>query len=300
MAVRKTWGVIKSAFTEFSNDDALTLSASLAFYVALSLAPLLLVTVWILSIVYGGQTAQEHAIQQVQQQAGSQAGELVRTVMANASRKKGQSLAAAIVGIATFVFSASGVFAQLQYSLNRIWNVRARADAPWWDWFRKRLWTLVMLAVIGAIVLASVAATAVLSGIQHEMQGFLQWPGLWWALTVAVPFVIFILLFAMVYKILPDVRIDWRNVWWGSFLTAVLFTVGKYLLGWYVGRGTISSVYGAAGSLIAFLTWLYYSALIFFFGAELTQAIARARGDRIMPSRHAEWLDPQRVARKTG
>lgn len=292
MSLRRAWDVIKSAFTDFVNDDALSLAASLAFYTALSLAPLLLVAVWVLSLVYAGD-AGEQAIQQAEEAGGPQAAEVVRTVLNNA-QQKGQSIIAAIVGFSIFVFSASGVFAQLQYALNRIWNVRARSDAPWWDWFRKRLWTLVMMVAIGAIVLASVAATAVLSILQQQMQDVIRWPWLWWALNLTVPFLVYILLFAMVYKILPDVEIRWGNVWWGAFITAVLFSIGKYLIGWYIGRGTTTSVYGAAGSLMALLIWLYYSTVIFFVGAEVTQALARVRGERIRPSPYAEWIDPNR------
>lgn len=293
MKIRWIWDTIKSAATNFINDDALTLSAALAFYTALSLAPLLLVAVWILSLVYGGEQAQQHAAEQARQTIGTQSAGAVQAVMANASQQKGQSLAAAIIGISTFVFSASGVFAQLQYSLNRVWNVKARGDAPWWNWFRQRFWTLVLLAIIGAVLLASVAATAVLSGLQNKMQSVVNWPGLWWGLNVAVPFVIYIFLFAMIYKFLPDVKIAWSNVWIGAIITAVLFSIGKYLIGWYIGRGTISSVYGAAGSLIALLTWLYYSALIFFFGAELTQSYAQVSGSDIEPSGYADWTKPQ-------
>lgn len=292
MPLRRVWDVIKSTFSGFMEDEALLLSASLAFYTALSLAPLLLIAVWVLSLVYSGEAA-DQAIQRAEEAGGPQAGQVVRTVLGNA-HQKGQSIAAAIIGFATLLFSASGVFGQLQYSLNRVWNVRPKADAPWYDWFRKRLWTLVMMAVIGAILLTSVAASAVLSVVRHTMEGVIRWPWLWSSLNLAVPFFIFILLFAMIYKILPDVQIRWSNVWWGAAITAILFTIGKYLIGWYIGRGTTTSVYGAAGSLVALLTWLYYSAIIFFLGAEITQAIAKVRGESIQPSPHAEWAGPLR------
>ncbi len=290
MPLRRVWNVLRSTVSEFIADDAMALSATLAFYTALSLAPLLLIAVWVLGLVYSGE-ASEQAIQRAQEAGGPQAAEIARTVLANAHRK-GQGAAAAILGFATFVFSASGVFGQLQSSLNRIWNVRARRDAPWWDWFRKRFRTLVMLAAIGIILLASVAATAVLAALQHWMEGMFRWPWLWWGLNLAVPFLVYVLLFAMIYKILPDVQIAWSNVWWGAVVTAVLFVIGRQLIGWYIGRGATTSVYGAAGSLVAFLMWLYYSAVIFFLGAEVTQAIAHVRGERIEPSPYAEWADP--------
>ena len=288
MRGRRVRRVLKSSVREFIADDAMALSATLAFYTALSLAPLLLIAVWVLSLVYSGE-ASEQAIQRAQEAGGPQAAEMARTVLANAHHK-GQGAAAAVFGFVTFLFSASGVFGQLQSSLNRIWKVKARADAPWWDWFRKRFRTLVMMTAVGIILLASVAATAVLTALEHWMEGLFSWPWLWWNLNLAIPFLVYVLLFAMVYKILPDVQMAWSNVWWGAIVTAVLFVIGRQLIGWYIGRGATTSVYGAAGSLVALLMWLYYSAVIFFLGAEVTQAIAHVRGARIEPSPYAEWV----------
>lgn len=298
MKLKKAWEVLKSSVVEFINDDALTLAAAVALYTALSLAPLLLVAVWIVGMFYTGNT-QEKAVEEAAETVGSQGAEVIRTVLDNAS-DPGQSIPAAIIGIGTFLFFASGVFAQLQYSLNRIWNVKARPDAPWWDWLRKRFWTLVMMAVIAMVFLASIVASAALSMLQRWWGDAISMPLLWRTLNIVVPFLIYILLFAMVYKLLPDVQMPWSDAWIGALITAVLFAAGKLLLSWYIGRGTTGSVYGAAGSLVALLTWLYYSALIFFFGAELTQAIARQRGERIRPSRHAQWIDPKLAAEKTG
>mgnify|MGYP000678171663 CR=1 FL=1 len=289
---------IKSALWEFINDDAMTLAASVALYTALSLAPLLLLAVWVLGLVYSGD-AQEQALARIEAEVGPKAAEILRTVLEKAQDPR-QSRAAAIVGFGSFLFFASGVFAQLQYCLNRIWNVQPRADAPWWDWFRRRFWAVVMMSAIGVILLASIAASAVLTVLQDRLGEIVKYPHFWRFLSIAVPFLVYILLFALVYKILPDVEMPWREAWAGGFVTAVLFAVGKWVIGWYLGRGTTSSVYGAAGSLVVLLLWLYYTALIFFFGAELTQALARRRGERIRPSGHAEWIDAQKAREKAG
>lgn len=288
MPFKKIWTVVRTAAVEFISDDALTLAAALAFYTILSLAPLLILAVLVVGLVYSG-NAQEQAVQRASEMVGPQGGETVRTILQNASQPK-DSIIAAIIGFSLFLFSASGVFGQLQYSLNRIWGVRAKSDAAWWDWLRKRFWTLVMMGAIWGIFIASIVAATVLSVVQSRSQEVLEVPWLWASLNQVLPLLVFVALFALMFKILPDVNIQWKDVWLGAAITAILFVIGRYLIGWYLGRGTVSSVYGAAGSLVVLLTWLYYSALIFFFGAELTQAYGRARGVRLRPNRHAEWI----------
>jgi membrane protein len=297
MAPKRVWNVLRSAVGEFISDDAVTLSAALAFYTSLSLAPLLLIAVWIASLVWG-RGAENEAASRAAEVVGPQGAQVIRTVLANASRPAAGI--AAVVGIAVFIFSASGVFAQLQYSLNRIWHVTTRPGAGVKGWLRKRFWTVVMLVIISAIFMASIVASAVLAGLQSHLKSLITIGEFWRTLNLVVPFLLFVLLFAMVYKVLPDVTITWRDVWFGAFVTAVLFAAGRYLIGWYIGRGGVASIYGAAGSLVALLTWLYYSALIFFFGAELTQVYARQRGARIQPSAHAVWIPHKAPAATDG
>jgi membrane protein len=284
MVLARAWHASGAAVKEFIEDDAMTLAAALAFYTALSLAPLLLIAVWGASLIWG-RGAQDEAAARAAQVVGPQGAEIIRTVLGNASQPA-QSRFAAILGFGLLLSSASGVFAQLQYSLNRVWDVRARSGMPLTAWLYKRLWTLVMLLVIGAIFLASIIASAVLAGLRGSLSGLhLGW--LWGGLNTALPLVLFTLLFAMIYKILPDARTQWRHVWLGAIITTILFMVGRYLIGWYLGRGTISSVYGAAGSLVVLLSWLYYSAVIFFLGAELTQCYARQCGNGGEPAEDA-------------
>lgn len=290
MKLKDIGGVLKSAVTEFMKDDALTLAASVAFYTALSLAPLLLLAVWVVGLFY--RDVQEQAVARAQETVGPQGAEIVRTILQNVSNRR-QGTIAAIVGFATLLFSASGVFAQLQYSLNRIWNVKPRSDAAWWDWFRKRFRTLVMMGGIALIFLASIVAATALAVVHRYADSVLAVSWFWSTVNQVVPLLLYVFLFAMVFRILPDVDIQWGDVWFGAFITAVLFTIGRYLIGIYLGKSGTSSVYGAAGSLVALLLWLYYSAVIFFFGAELTQAFACARGRHIGPSKHAEWINPQ-------
>ncbi len=296
--IRKIWDVGKSAVNGFIEDDALTLAAALSLYVAMSLAPLLLVAVWVLGFIFAGDF-EAAAIEQAQTAVGAQAAGIIRTVFKNAYQTGGSTFAA-LFAAGTFIFFSSGVFAQLQYSLNRIWDVEPRESAGVRDWLRKRFWTLVMMVVIWLIFLISIAGSAVLSGLESQTQGVVGLVGLWWLLSHVVPLLIYVLLFAMIYKLLPDIEMPWSDVWFGATITTILFALGKWMIAAYLGRSSWTSVYGAAGSLMAMLIWLYYSSLIFFFGAELTQSIARARRQRIRPSRHAEWIDRKTAAAKTG
>lgn len=285
MRLREIWGVVKKAVGDFIEDDVLTHAGALALYIALSLAPMLVLGVWIASLIWG-HGAQVQAAQEASRVVGSQGAQIIETVLTNASRPAISS-AAGLIGIVFLIFWSSGVFAQLQYSLNRIWEVEARPGSGVWDWLRKRVWTLVMVGLIGLFVFASLIGTAALSVVQSHFQDVLRVAWVWWLLNEMVPLLLFMMFFAAIYKILPDVSISWGDVWFGAIVTTVLFMIGRYFIGLYLGRGTVISVYGAAGSLMALLMWLYYSTLIFFFGAELTQAYAKMRGSRIVPDAHA-------------
>ncbi len=241
--------------------------------------------VWIASLIWG-HGAQGKAAEQISSVVGPEGAQVVKSVLTNASRPNVGS-GAGLIGIVLLIFWASGVFAQLQYSLNRIWEVETRPGAGVWGWLRKRAWTLVMVALIGLFLLASLIGAAMLAGMHTWLKGLVKAGWAWWLLNETVPLVLFVLFFAAIYKVLPDVKIEWRDVWFGAVVTAVLFLIGRYCIGLYLGRSTITSAYGAAGSLMAVLMWLYYSTLIFFFGAELTQALAQVRGAMIVPNTHA-------------
>jgi membrane protein len=189
------------------------------------------------------------------------------------------------------LFSASGVFAQLQSTMNKVWNVTPKPQNAIWDWLRKRLLSMGMVLSVAFILLASLVISAVIGMVL---------PGtgtLWNLVTAGVSMLVFIVLFAMIFKFLPDVQIAWRDVWVGAVLTAVLFTVGKYAIGVYIGNSAVASSYGTAGSLIALLVWVYYSAVIVLFGAELTQVYATRYGSGIQPEGGAVKKDSADTAR---
>ncbi len=209
-------------------------------------------------------------------------------MIANAGRHGSGGVIATIIGVVTILFGATGVFVQLQSALNRIWNVEPKPGAGIWSFVRTRLISFGMILGIGFLLLVSLVLSAAVSAVGTWATGLL--PGsetLVNILTFAVSFVLTTLLFAMIYKVLPDVEIGWRDVWIGAGVTAFLFTVGKSLIGLYLAKSSVASTYGAAGSLVVLLLWVYYSSQILFLGAEFTQVYATRYGSRIRPSKHA-------------
>ena len=249
----------------FAKHDLMTLAAALAFYTALSLAPILLLI--ITAIGFLGPGAEAKFLDQVQYLMGSDAAEAVTMIVKNASQRPTLGNFAGLFGIATLVFSASGVFAQLQSSLNVIWESEQESNsAGWLTYLRKRLFSMGMVLALAFIALVSLAASTVLAAV-------LPYEGAAWKiLSEVVSLAVFSYLFALIFKYLPDMKISWRHVLTGGLFTAVLFAIGKYLIGIYLGKSAIGSAYGAAGSLIVLLAWVYYSSIIVFMGAEFTRA----------------------------
>ncbi|MEW6251760.1 MAG: YihY/virulence factor BrkB family protein [Planctomycetota bacterium] len=277
--MRRLVNAFRFAARDFSADDALTLAAALAFYAALSLAPFLLLLVWALGFL-GHETGQA-VIAQVQEQTGAGAGGAVKLILESA-RQPGVHTLAGIVTFVLLLFSATGVFVHLQHSLNRIWDVQARAGGLR-AWLRKRLWSLLLMIIIGVLLLASVGLSAVAAAMF----------GSWHFVQIGISVVVYVVLFSVMFRFLPDARTEWRDVWLGTAVTAILFAAGNLLIGLYLGRSSVTSSYGAAGSLVALLLWVYYSAVILFFGAELTQAWVRASGRQIVPSEHGQPAEPE-------
>jgi membrane protein len=270
----------KETFARFGQDDAMMLAAALAFYSALSFAPLLLIALWVAGLL--GPETQAQVVDAFRQAVGPEAGAVIDAILRNAEREAGFGSVAGWVGLVALAFSATGVFAQLQVAMNRVWDVRAKAGGIG-AWLRKRVLSLGMvLAILFLLLVSLVISTAV-------QLAFSGGGAAWQALSFGVSLLLYVLLFASIFKVLPDVQIAWRNVWIGALLTALLFAVGKWAIGLYLGQGSVGSAYGAAGSLLVLLVWVYYSGVILFLGAELTQVIARRRGVEIVPDAHAVW-----------
>ncbi len=289
--IKTVFQLFKQAFAEWQEDKVTLLAAALAYYTVFSITPLLVIAIAIAGAVFGQDAARGEIIGQINNLVGEQGAQIIETGLANADQPKISSVAS-IISVIVLLVGASGVFAQLQEALNTVWDVKAKpkkGKASIWEFIRKRLLSFGMVLAIGFLLLVSLITSAMLSGIGKLQINLL--PGftpIWQLLNFAISFGFISLLFALIYKYLPDVKIRWRDVWVGATITALFFTIGKFLIGLYLGQGSLGSAYGAAGSLIVFLAWVFYSAQILLFGAEFTQVYARKYGQKIRPDSHAE------------
>ena len=293
------FGLLKQTFQEWMQDKAPQLGAALAYYTVFSLAPLILVLLAIVGVIFRGDPAGawDKITQQMSYFLDPSALQVVQNIAQKASQP-GKSAIATIIGVALALFGASGVFGQLQDALNTIWGVKAKPTRGIWGFLRSRFLSFAMVAGICFLLLVSLAIEALLKGFSHYVQSVLP-GGLVVALAVYLifDFAVVVLLFAMIFKFLPDVKIPWRDVWIGAVMTAILFGIGKWLLGLYLGSGAAVSAYGAASSLITLLLWVYYSSQILLFGAEFTQVYAARAGRELKPSEYAVRVETKEVER---
>jgi membrane protein len=287
---RALWGLLKEAGREFVEDKAPRLGAALAYYTAFSLAPLLVIVISIAGLFYrsqGGQEAvQGHLTQQIQNLVGPEGAKAVEAMVANAS-KPAAGTVASIVGIIMLLVGAGGLFGELQDALNTVWEVQPKPGRGILGALRERFLSFTMVLGSAFLLLVSLVVSAALAAL-GGMFGSWSTSIIGEAINFVVSFGVVTLLFAMIYRYLPDAKVSWRDVWFGSVVTAALFTLGKLLIGMYLGMAGTASSYGAAGSLAVLLIWLYYSAQIFLFGAELTKTYADRYGKRIEPTPNAE------------
>ena len=285
--MKATWNLLTQTASEWSDDKASMLAAALAYYTIFALAPLLVLIISIASLVFSGAEAQQTLLEQVRQTVGPDAAGIVQTMISN---QGGQSsgIIATIIGFATLAVGATGVFAQLQSALNQIWEVEPKPDTGILYMVKIRATALGLVLVIGFLLLVSL----VLSSLLNAFGGFLSsnLPGgayLWQILNFVLSLAVIALLFALIFKYLPDVKVAWGDVWVGAFVTALLFGLGRFAISFYISSSSTASTYGAAGSLIILLLWIYYSAQILLFGAEFTQVYGRRFGSGIEPDEHA-------------
>ena len=290
------WQLAKETATEWMNAKPFRLAAALAYYTLFSIAPLLVVALGIAGLVFGEDAARGQIFGPLQSLLGAKSADAVQNAVAAASVKS-SGLFATVTGLATLLLGASAVFAELQDALNTIWDVKPPPSAGLWDAIRKRLLSASMVAVIGFLLLVSLAVSAMLNAIGAYMGGVL--PVSAFVLEMVnflVSFGVITLLFAAIYKVLPDIDNKWSDVWIGAIATAGLFTVGKTAIGLYIGQAALDSTYGAAGSLLVVLVWVYYSSLILFFGAEFTHVYARRRSSQLDRRTEAEVDAPLRAS----
>lgn len=290
--------LVRDTVTEWNEDNVPLLAAALAYYTMFSLAPLLIIVIAIAGAVYGEEAARGEIVRQMQGLVGRDGAQLIQSMIQNASKPGSGSGIATAIGLGFLIFGASGVFGQLQAALNTIWEVKPKPGRAIKSFVQARFLSFAMVLVIGFLLLVSLVLSAAFSGISSYFGGFLpkalQFGRI---LNFVISFALVTLLFASIYKFLPDVKVPWKNLWVGAAVTALLFNIGNFLIGLYLGNSSVGSTYGAAGSLVVVLLWVFYSAQILLFGAEFTQVYSKHRGRPIEPSSHAvsvkqETIDP--------
>ena len=280
--MRTWWTLLKEAFEKWSADKAPRLGAALSYYTVFSLVPLLVLTISIAGLVFGTEAAQQAIMTQIESLVGPQSAAAIKQMLQIAQKPSSGALASAIA-VVTLLLGASGVFAQLQDALNTVWGVEPKAGRGLWGTIKDRLFSLMAVLGTGFLLLVSLVLSAALAAFGKMFQGRLPGhEGLLHLADLAISFGVITLLFAMMFKLLPDAKIAWRDVWIGAGLTSVLFTVGKFAIGMYLGKADVGSAYGAAGSLVILLVWVYYSSQILLYGAEFTSVYANRYGSRIV------------------
>lgn len=279
--------LFKETFEEFSKDKASRLAAALSYYTIFSIAPLLTIAIAIAGAVFGEDAATGAIEKQLQGLIGEAGATVIQNAILNASKPQ-QGTIASLISIGILIFAATGLFTELQDSLNTIWEVQPKPGRAVKTMFRQRFLSFAMVLGIGFLLLVSLVFSAVLASVVNYFSNAL--PGadfVWRFVNFIVGFIVTTVLFGLIFKVLPDVKITWSDVLIGAALTALLFSFGRIVLGEYLGRNSFSSTYGAAGSIVAILVWVNYAAQILFFGAEFTQVYARKYGSQIVPDRNA-------------
>jgi membrane protein len=288
MKLATWWQALKETFNAWNQDRAPRLGAALAYYSTFSLAPFLLIVISVAGLVFGEEAASGEIVAEIGSAIGPEAAQAIEKMVENVYLEDA-GLWATIVGVALLIVGASGVFLQLQDALNSIWKVKPKPGQGFMGLIRSRLLSFSVILGTGFLFLISLVVSAALNALGKYFSHWLPIENvhLLEILHVAVSLVVITALFAMIFKVLPDVILSWNDVWIGAAFTAVLFTLGKYLIGLYLGRGTVASTFGAAGTLVVLLLWVYYSSLILLFGAEFTRVYTNRWGSRVVPADYA-------------
>ncbi|HEX5397463.1 MAG TPA: YihY/virulence factor BrkB family protein, partial [Verrucomicrobiae bacterium] len=283
-ALRSSYALIKQTVTEWMDLGVSRMGAALAFYTLFAVTPLFVITLAMAGLWFGEEAARRELFGQISGLVGSEGGEAIQALV-SAARKPTTGAWATVIAVGTLFVGATGVFVQLQDSLNSIWGVRRKSGQGLRNFINDRLLSFALIVGIGFLLLVSLILSAGLAALGNFLTGVLPaQETLWQWINFGGSFGVITLLFAIIFKVLPDVKIAWRDVWIGAVLTALLFNLGKYLLGLYLGRSSVSSAYGAAGSLVIVLLWVYYSAQILFFGAKFTQIYSNRYGSHLQPA----------------
>ncbi len=295
------WETLKGAFTAFNDDNALKLSASLSYYTVFSLSPMFIIIISLCGIFFGREAIQGQIDDQIRGLVGNDAAVQIQELIKNAQLTN-QSGLAAVIGLVTLFIGATGVFAEIQDSINFIWSLKAKPKQSWLKYLTNRLLSFSMIVSIGFLLLVSLGINAIMGLLSGYLEDRIFPEGtvvLFYVLNQALVLAIISALFAVIFKVLPDGHLRWKDAFVGAGFTAILFMVGKFLIGAYLGSSGVANTYGAAGSIILILLWVYYTAAILYFGAEFTKVYTEKFGQRITPSPHAVVVEKKEVERPT-
>lgn len=290
------WKSLKDAFSGFGDDKVTKLSASLAYYTGFSLAPLLVVIIAICGFVFGREAVQGTIDNQIAGLIGADAAKQVQEMIRSATLS-GKGTLATIIGVVTLLIGATSIFGEVQDSINSIWGLKPKPKVSFWKTIQVRLLSFGMIASIGFIMLVSLAATAVAEGVGDRIKAMLPEAtvALFYVINLIITLAITTILFGLIFKVLPDAKIKWKDVLPGAIATSLLFLIGRFAISLYITKSNLGSSYGAAGSFAVIFVWIYYSAIILYFGAEFTKAYALNRGAKIIPNKYAEWNEEPTV-----
>ncbi|TAE38983.1 MAG: YihY/virulence factor BrkB family protein [Sphingobacteriales bacterium] len=284
--------LLQQTYTRFTDDRGLKLSAALAYYTIFSIAPMLIVLIAVTGIFYGQEAIQGKVFSQLNHFIGNKSAAQVQDILKQ-MQLSGKGTFAIITGVITLIIGASGVFIEIQDSINLIWRVKAKAKRGWVKLIIDRVLSLSMVASLGFLLIVSLIINGLVLALSSILTRFL--PDITLLIIVllnqGITLLVLVALFSIIYKILPDVDIAWKDVRAGAVFTSLLFMLGKYAIGLYIESSSIASVYGAAGSFLLVIVWVYYSAAILYFGAEFTQVYAQSYGGKIKPSKHAVYVE---------
>jgi membrane protein len=284
--------ILKAAFKGFSDDLALKYSASLAYYTIFSLAPLLLLIISLAGIVLGKEAIQGKVFSEINGIVGNDAAKQIQDMIKHLGME-GKSTISVIIGVITLILGATTVFGEIQQSINIIWQVKPKPKKGWLKIVKDRLLSGSMIVTLGFLLLVSLALNGGLEALSDYLKNFLPefTVTLFNIISVLITFVVITVLFGLIFKVLPDAKISWKDVRSGAIFTAILFMIGRLVIGIYIEKSGASSTYGAAGSLIIILLWIYYTAAILYFGAEFTRAYVDFKGKRIEPADYAVHIE---------
>ncbi len=288
VSVKGIWEVLKNSFTGFSNDKVTKMSGSLAYYTVFSMAPLLIIIISLSGIFLGQEAAEGKIYGQLAGFVGSDTAAQLQEMIKNASLA-GKSKIAAIIGGATLLVGATTVFAEIQDSINTIWGLKPKPKRGWLKMLKNRFLSFSVIISLGFLLLVSLGITALIDGFSAGLRA--HFPEVtvvvFYIINVLITLLVITLIFGVIFKVLPDAKIKWKDVLLGAITTAVLFMIGKFGISFYISKSNVGSTYGAAGSLVILLLWVYFSAIILYFGAEFTKAYAIKYGSEIHPDQYA-------------